>query len=182
MQKDVAKEIESLINEQPIEKFDQGSEQVFISPIVITAKKDKSIILALDSNLLNKAVHKIMYQMPNIDCHLDSILQQSSSPSTKGPAWFSTLDPQYAYSRIPLHTNTAKHCKIKFVGGDTTGTFRFLTGFQGLTDMPLEFQKALDSILIGTTNTYCFLDNILIVSKGTKEIHMKLVYECLKKT
>ena len=101
--------------------------------------------------------------MPNIDCLIDSISQQISSPSAEGPAWFSTLDQKYAYSLFPLHADTAKHCSFNIVGGDTTGTYRFLTGFHGLNDMPVEFQKALDTTLIGTTNTYCFLNDILIV-------------------
>ena len=44
-----------------------------------------------------------------------------------------------------------------------TGTYRFQTQFFGLTDMPEEFQKAMDYTLIFLKNTYCFLDDILIV-------------------
>ena len=34
--------------------------------------------------------------------------------------------------------------------------------------------------LIGLKNTSCFLDNILIVSKGSEEDHFELVSDCLK--
>ena len=47
--------------------------------------------------------------------------------------------------------------------------------------MLAEFQKALDTTLIGITITYCFRDDIIIVSKGTIETHMKLLYKCLEK-
>ena len=164
-----------------IEKLAQCREQFLIYPIVITVKRDKSIKLALESKLLNKAVHKNKYQMPNFDCLMDSISQQISSPSTEGPAWFSTLEIKHTYSQIPLHRDTAKPCNFNIVGGDPTGTTRFLTGFYGLTDMTAEFQKALDNTLFGTTNKYCFLDDILIVSKGTIETHMKSKYKCLEK-
>ena len=43
-----------------------------------------------------------------------------------------------------------------------TGTYRFQGGFYGLTDMPAEFQKAMDYTLIGLKNTYCFLVDIRI--------------------
>ena len=43
------------------------------------------------------------------------------------------------------------------------------------------FQKALDYTLVGLDNTFCFLDDILIVSKGSYEEHMQLVKTCLKK-
>ena len=62
-----------------------------------------------------------------------------------------------------------------------TGTYRFKTGFYGLTDMPAEFQKAMDYTLIGLKNIFCFLDDILIVSKGSEEDHFQLVVDCLKK-
>ena len=60
-----------------------------------------------------------------------------------------------------------------------TGTYRFKTGFYGLTDMPAEFQKAIDCTLAVLDNTFCFLDNILIVSRGGIEKHLDLVRKCL---
>ena len=51
------------------------SDQYFISPIVITVKRDQTIELALDSKTLNKAIHKNKYQMPNIETLMDSISQ-----------------------------------------------------------------------------------------------------------
>ena len=62
-----------------------------------------------------------------------------------------------------------------------TGTYRFKTGFNGLADMLVEFQKAMDYTLIGLKNTFCFLDDILIVSKVSDEDHFQLVIGCLKK-
>ena len=61
------------------------------------------------------------------------------------------------------------------------GTYRFQTGFYGLTDMPAEFQKAMDYTLIGLKNTYCFLDDILIVGKGSLEEHKSYVMNCLER-
>ena len=62
-----------------------------------------------------------------------------------------------------------------------TGTYQFKTGFYGLTDEPAEFQKAMDYTLIGFKNTFCFLDDIFIVCKGSEEDHFQLVLDCLKK-
>ena len=67
------------------------------------------------------------------------------------------------------------------MGGQATGTYRFLTGFYGLADMPAEFQKEIDRTLNHAKNTFCFLDDVLIVSKGDKKEHEKLVLEVLKK-
>ena len=47
--------------------------------------------------------------------------------------------------------------------------------------MPAEFQKAIDSKLVGLTNTHWFLDDIIIVSKGSQSEHLELVRKCLEK-
>ena len=62
-----------------------------------------------------------------------------------------------------------------------TGTHHFETGYYGLTDITAEFQKAIDCTLAGLTNTFCLLDDILIVSRGGIEQHLDLVRKCLIK-
>ena len=47
--------------------------------------------------------------------------------------------------------------------------------------MPAKFQKAIDCTLVGLKNNFCFLDDILIVSRGGIEKHLDLVRKCLKK-
>ena len=47
--------------------------------------------------------------------------------------------------------------------------------------IPAAFQKVTDYTLVGLKNTHCFLDDIIIGSRRSKEDHLKLVYNCLKK-
>ena len=56
-----------------------------------------------------------------------------------------------------------------------TGTYRFKTGFYGLTDMPTEFQKAMDCTLQGLEGVICYLDDILVVTKGDVQEHNNMV-------
>ena len=109
--------------------------------------------------------------MPNIDTLIESIPQQISAPVSQITTYFSTIYLKYAYSQLRLDTNTANQCNFHIISGDMTGTYRLQTRFYGLTDMPAEFQKAMDYTLIGLKNTFCFLDDILIVSKGSVEEH-----------
>ena len=183
LQERVNTEIKKLLVEGHIEKLINCSDQNFISPIVITVKRDQTIKLALDSKTLNKAIHKNKYQMPNIETLIDSISQIITNYKTE-PAeqtHFSTIDLKYAYSQLNLHPETANHCNFNIISGDMTGTYRFKTGFYSLTDMPAEFEKAMDYTLIGLKNTFCFLDDILIVSKGSEDDHFQLVLDCLRK-
>ena len=177
----MSEELERLQTEGHIEKLSSCSDEHFISPIVITVKKDHSIKLALDSKVLNKAIHKKKYQMPNIEMLIDTISQHLTNTQNGQQAYFTTLDLKYAYSQLKLHHDTAKHCNFNIICGESTGTYRFQTGFYGLTDMPAEFQKAMDYTVIGLQNTYCFLDDIIIFSTGTEADHLAYVYKCLKK-
>ena len=103
-------DLDGLQNEGHIEKLSSYSDDYFLSPIVITVKKDQSIKLALDSKLLIKAIHKNKYQMPNIDLLIDTISQHlPNTHNNSQQAYFSTLDLNYAYSQIQLHKDTAKH-------------------------------------------------------------------------
>ena len=82
-------------------------------------------------------------------------------------------------TQLNLNSSTARHCNFNVVSGDTTGTYRFRTGYYGLTDMPAEFQMKIDCTLDSLTNTFCFLDGILIVSRF--EHHLDLVRKFLIK-
>ena len=94
--------------------------------------------------------------MPNIDTLVETISQQLNASASQNTTYFSTLDSKYANIQLNLDTNTANLCNFNFISGDMTCTYRFQTGFYGLTDMPAEFQKAMDYTLIGLKNTYCF--------------------------
>ena len=124
--------------------------------------------LALDSKKLNKAIHKNKYQMQSIDNLVDAVAHYiSQRKNSPGIFWFSKIDLKYAYSQIPLDKSIAKRCNFSILGVKATGTYRFLNGFYGLTDMPATFQKTIDKTLEGMTSKFVFLDDILIIIKGT---------------
>ena len=110
---------------------------MFIQPTVVTVKKDRSVKIALDAKALNHAIDKDKYEMPNLENLLDMVAEKLNSEN--GEAWFSSVDVTYAYGEFPLHQLTAKHCYFQIIGGESTGTYRFVTGFYGLTVMPTEF-------------------------------------------
>ena len=118
--------------------------------------------------------------MPNVDELVDGV-SQIVTANTKSTLYFSVLDLKYAYSQLKLTAETAKQCNFNIIGGQATGTYRFLTGFYGVADMPAEFQKAMDRTINNAKNTFCFLDDILIVLKGSEQEHEKLIMNVLKK-
>ena len=98
--------------------------------------------IALDARAFNQAIEKDKHQMPNLENLLDMVAEKLDTE--KGETWFSTVDMTYAYGQVPLHLLIAKHCNFQITGGESTGTYRFVKGFYGLSVMPTEFQKVMD--------------------------------------
>ena len=119
--------------------------------------------------------------MPNIDHLIDTIYQKLNTNASHETAYLSTLDLKYAYSQLNLGPETSLHFNSNIISGESRGTHSFSTGIYGLTNMPAAFQKVIDYILVGLDITPCFLDDIIVVSSGSKEEHLKLVYKHLKK-
>ena len=117
--------------------------------------------------------------MPNLDNSIDLIAEKLDEKKT-GEAWYSSVDMTYAYGQVPLHELTKRHCNFQIIGGKSTGTFRFTTGYYGLTIMPIEFQKVMDLTLANINSVFVYIDDILIVTKGTKLEQINKVREVMK--
>ena len=98
--KKVSDELKKLSDQGHIEKLRECSDKNFISPIAITVTKDKSVKLARDFKVLNKAIHKNKFQMPNIDSLIDSISEHINDSNPGDNVYFSTIDLKYAYSQL----------------------------------------------------------------------------------
>ena len=85
--------------------------RTIISQIVITAKRDQTLMLAIDSKILDNSIHKNKYQMPNMETLIDSISQNITDYNTEqsDKIFFFTIDLKYAYSQLNLHLDTAKN-------------------------------------------------------------------------
>ena len=180
LQNSVENEIKKLIKMGHIEKVNEIKDDVFIQPTVITVKKDKSIKIALDARVMNENIKKDKYQMPNLDGLMCS-LAETITGDGPGKVWFTPVDLKYAFGQVLFNPSLAKHRNFAIVGGKASGIYRFLTGFYGLTVMPTEFQRIMEEILIIIANVYVFIDDILIVTKETKEELDEKVREVFKK-
>ena len=87
----VETELNGIKNEEHNKKVEKCEEDRFISPIVITCKKDKTIKLALHSNFINKQIYKNKYQMAKIHEFLGNVVAHISKDSV-GEVWFTNVD------------------------------------------------------------------------------------------
>ena len=113
--------LNKLYDRRHIIKLDKCADKQFISPIVITVKKDQLNLRWIRRKSIN-LINKNMYPMPNIDLLLNNIAQVVKSDKTK-PTLISKLDLRYAYSQIPLDRKTREQCNFSLVGGNATGTY-----------------------------------------------------------
>ena len=176
LQDAVEKEIQKLIASGHIEKLEEVPENTFISPAVITVKKDKSVKIALDSRKLNENCIKRRPNMPNMEDLINRISTEISK-NDEDELWISKIDLDYAYGQLELDEETKKHCVFALIGGKVTGFYRFLKGFYGLSDLPTIFQEKMDRTL--KFKTPAWIDDIIIVTRGEKSEHIKRVEETL---
>ena len=176
IQQSVGKEINKLIKQGHIEKTNNIDENCFVSPAVVTVKKDKLVKIALDSRKLNEITIKRKAQMPNIE-ELISRISRKIADDPADEIWASKLDLDYAYGQLILSREAQNLCIFAVTGGDFTGYYRFLKGFYGLVDIPTIFQEKIDETL--ENKHPAWLDDIIIVTKGPKEQHKKELIEGL---
>ena len=134
-------------------------------------KRDKSVKFPLDARARNNEIVKDKYQLPILE-HLVDLVTEQLDNKDQVRALYTSFHMRYAHGQVQLDEETAKHCNFQILGEKSTSTNRFVTGFYGLTKRPTEFQRA---------NTYVLLDDILIVTKGSKEKqHFEVVRQIRK--
>ena len=66
IQTKVGAEIKKLIKEGHIVKLEKCTSDHFVTPVVITAKKDSTVKLGMDAKPMNSQIYKNKFQMPNL--------------------------------------------------------------------------------------------------------------------
>ena len=114
--------------------------------------------------------------MPN----MEEFISRISRKIADGPAdeiWISKFDLNYAYGQLLLSREARNLCIFAVTGGNFTGYYRFLKGFYGLADIPTIFQEKIDQTLANKHPAW--LDDIIVVTKGSKEQHKKELVDVL---
>ena len=168
LQDDVKNELDRLIKSGQLQRLETIEENCFVSPVVITVKNDKTVEIALDAEKLNDSCIKKRPHMPNMD-ELPNQISSKLSKNELDPIWISAIDLDNAYGQMKLSPETSKHCNFAITGEKMNGYYRFLKGFYGPTDIPTIFQEKIDRTL--GHQIPAWLDDIKIVTRGTKEQH-----------
>ena len=93
--------------------------------------------------------------------------------------WISKLDLDYAYGQLLLSREARDLCIFAVTGGNFTGYYRFLEGFYGLADIPTIVKEKI--VQTPENKHPAWLDDIIVVTKGSKEEHLKELIDVLTK-
>ncbi|UYV79909.1 hypothetical protein LAZ67_18001024 [Cordylochernes scorpioides] len=133
----------------------------WISPIVVSKKKDGSIRLCVDLREPNKAVILDAYPISLIEDILSSLL---------GCKVFTNLDLSQAYHQIRLQPDS------RYLTAFIThmGIYQFKRLPYGLSSAPGAFQRYLSELLMDIKGVSCYLDDIIIGDSSMEDHDKKL--------
>ena len=101
LQDQVAEELKRLIKNGYLGRATEITEDCFVSPAVITVRKDRSIKITMDSRKINKATIKRKAQMANME-ELLSIVSRKKSEEKEVEIPITKLDFDYAHGQLRL--------------------------------------------------------------------------------
>ena len=149
------------------------TENCFISPAVITIKKDKSVKIAIDSRNSNKYCMKRKAAMPNTE----DLISKISANITKngGKIWMSKIDLDYAYGQAKLSREALKHCVFSIIGGDIKGTLPIQKRLLRIIGYPTVFREHIDKVLELKTPVWIDVIREEDIEWGLRDVLSKLL-------
>lgn len=144
-----------------IEKIDSSE---WVSPIVVTKRKNNTIRMCVDLREPNKAVVQDSHPLPLIEDLLAEL---------HGSVMFSSLDLKNAYYQVPLHEESRG--LTSFITHE--GLYHFCRVPYGLCSAPSAFQRMMTMILKGLDGVQCYLDDVIVhgVSEANHNANLKAV-------
>ena len=162
----VRKEVERLCKEGVLEK---DSDTEWAAPTFIIPKKEGTVRLVTDFRQLNKALKRKPFPIPNIQ----DILQKIG-----GFTYATALDLNMGYYNIRLDPYSASLCTLIL----PWGKYKYNRLPMGIKNSPDIFQQKISDLMEGLEDFIrAYLDDILIITKGTFSDHLEKVAEVLKR-
>jgi len=154
---EVQKQIEQLLDQNII----QPSNSPYSAPIWIVPKKDdasgeKKWRLVIDYRGLNNVTVTDKYPIPNICDILDKLGRSH---------YFTTLDLASGFHQLELDPRDTHKTAFSV----DNGKYEFLRLPFGLKNSPATFQRVMDNVLRGTTNTLVYMDDIICYGTSLQE-------------
>ena len=162
----IRKECERLCKEGVLAK---DSESEWAAPTFIVPKKEGTVRFVTDFRQLNKALIRKPFPIPNIQ----DILQKLG-----GFTYATALDLNMGYYNIRLDPESSSLCTLVL----PWGKYKYLRLPMGIKNSPDIFQQKISDLMEGLEDFIrAYLDDILIITKGTYQDHLDKVTEVLNR-
>uniref|UniRef100_A0A3P9H5V6 Gypsy retrotransposon integrase-like protein 1 n=1 Tax=Oryzias latipes TaxID=8090 RepID=A0A3P9H5V6_ORYLA len=149
----VSCEIERLLEMEVIERVDASP---WVSPIVVTLRKNGKVRMCVDYREPNKAIVMDSHPLP----HMDDIFS-----NMYGATVFSTIDLANAYHQVLLAEESRDI--TAFITHE--GLFRFRRVPYGLCSAPSAFSKLMSLVLKGLKGVQNYLDDVIVYGRDQQE-------------
>ena len=138
------------------------------APNFVIPKKDEIIRFISDFRELNKRIHRQPFPIPKIQ---DLLLK------LEGFQWATSLDLNMGYYHIELSPFSKKLCTIVM----PWGKYEYQRLPMGLCNSPDIFQEYMGELLGDLEHVRAYIDDLLIISKGTYEDHLEKLEEVFRR-
>ena len=138
------------------------------APTFIIPKKNGTVRFISDFRELNKRIKRKPYPMPRIQ---DMLL------GLEGFKYATSLDLNMGYYHIVLDNESATMCSIV----TPWGKYEYVRLPMGLNNSPDIFQEKMGELFQEIEAVRAYLDDLLIITKGTWEEHLEVLDRVLKK-
>ena len=163
----VTSALETLENDDIIERVPETQPTPWVSPIVAVPKKDGAVRICVDMRQANEAIKRIRHPIPTVE---------DISIELNGAKWFSKLDLSQAYHQLELHEDSRHITTFS----THIGLFRYKRLNYGTNAAAEIFQHTLQQQLQGLTGVKNIADDIIVYGK-TREEHDNNLDKCLKR-
>lgn len=136
-----------------IEKVDSSP---WISPIVVSRKKNGKLRMCVDLRKVNEAIEVSGHPLPAMQDMLERV---------QGVKVFSCLDLKSAYHQLELHPESRP--LTTFVCHE--GLFSYRRCPYGAKSLPMAFQKVMESILKDLAGVQVYLDDVIVSGADSEE-------------
>ena len=148
-----------------IDVLEKCADSEWAAPTFIVPKKEGTVRFITDFRQLNKCLKRKPYPMPNIQ----DILQKLG-----GFTYATALDLNMGYYNIRLDLASSSLCTLVL----PWGKYRYKRLPMGIKNSPDIFQEKINELMEGLEEFIrAYLDDILIITKGSFEDHLEKVSE-----
>ena len=132
------------------------------------SQKDETIRFISDFRELNKRIQRQPFPIPKIQ---DLLLK------LEGFQWATSLDLNMGYYHIRLSPDSRKLCTIVM----PWGKYEYQRLPMGLCNSPDIFQEYMGELMGDLEHVRAYIDDLLIVTKGSYEDHLNKVHEVFQR-